>query len=609
MLHRLVKRQLKKLDLDQATLPTIEIWQQFLERVSQTYTESERDKYLLERSLTISSQEMRDLYENLRQSSETRLAQERDKLQAVVSAVGDGLCALDQAGRLLFINPAGQQLLGWPELELMGRPLLDMIEACGRDKSSTPTNWLYQIIGAGQPYRNEDGRFKRKDGVVFPTSYILNPIMNKGGLAGSVLVFRDITERKQIELELQKYREHLEEQVAERTTELTTANDQLQQEIAERKLVEEALRESEARKGAILESALDCIIAIDHAGRIVDFNPAAEQIFGYSRDEVLNREMADLIVPPALREQHRQGLARFLATGQSHLLERRIEISALRADGTEFPIELAITPIFSGGLPIFTGFIRDITERKRAEEALAQAHAQALEANRFKTQLLANVSHDLRTPLGAILGYTEILREGIYGPLTDQQSRAVLQITRSTDQLLNFVNNLLNQAQIEVGRLTINISRFELVELVEDVQSMLGGSARASGLELKSDIAPDVPVALYGDPYWLRQILINLVGNAIKFTGKGKVVITIYRPDGDHWALQVSDTGPGIPIEAQAYIFEPFRQVDGTATRGHSGSGLGLSIVKQLTNLMDGQITLESQVGCGSTFTVILPIL
>jgi PAS domain S-box-containing protein len=479
VLHRLAKRQLKNLKLDPETPPSLEVWQQFLERVSQTYLEAERDKYLLERSLTISSREMQDLYENLRRSSETQLAQERDKLQAVVSAVGDGLCALDQAGQLIFINPAGEQLLGWPEAELIGRSLLDLIEALEPDKPATATAGLYHLISAGQPYRHEDSAFKRKDGTVFPTSYVLNPIMNEGILAGSVLVFRDITRRKQTELELEQYREQLEEQVAKRTVELTAANDQLQQEIA---------------------------------------------------------------------------------------------------------------------------------ERKRTEAALAQAHEQALEANRLKTQLLANVSHDLRTPLGAILGYSEMLEEGMYGPLTDRQLNAVLEIVDSTDQLLNFVNNLLSQAQIEVGRLTLNQVGFEPARLLEEVQSMFGSSAKAKGLVLTGDIASDVPSILSGDPYWLRQILVNLVGNAVKFTQAGSVAIHIGRPDPGHWALRVSDTGDGIPAEAQTYIFEPFRQVDGTATRNHAGSGLGLSIVKQLTHLMGGELILESQLGQGSTFTIVLDL-
>jgi len=259
---------------------------------------------------------------------------------------------------------------------------------------------------------------------------------------------------------------------------------------------------------------------------------------------------------------------------------------------------------------IIYGVVGDITERKQAEEAVARARDQALEASRFKTQLLANVSHDLRTPIGGILGYTEMLQAGVYGALTDDQQDAISEIVDSTRQLLDFINNLLNQARIEAGRIDIRYTTFVPKELINNAQSMLGVLAQTKGLKLTSKIAPDVPSFLEGDPHWLNQILANLVSNAIKFTEQGTVHIHIYRPDQTHWALAVSDTGPGIPAEAQTYIFEPFRQVDSTMTRQHTtGSGLGLSIVKQLVILMGGHITVTSEPGQGSTFTVLLPLI
>jgi len=250
-----------------------------------------------------------------------------------------------------------------------------------------------------------------------------------------------------------------------------------------------------------------------------------------------------------------------------------------------------------------------IIELKRAEESLAQAHDQALEASRLKSQLLANISHVLRTPLGSILGYTEMLQAGVYEPLTGQQQEAITEIIESAEQLLNFINNLLSQAQIETGKVVLNAVSFAPAELLDAIQSTSRALARTKGLELTSAIAPDMPAALSGDPYWLRQIIINLVSNAIKFTDRGAVGVHIYRADDVHWAIQVTDTGCGIPAEAQTYIFDSFRQVDETAIRKqHTGSGLGLSIVKQLTDLMGGQITLTSQEGQGSTFTVLLPL-
>ncbi|MFQ5577855.1 MAG: sensor histidine kinase, partial [Anaerolineae bacterium] len=262
----------------------------------------------------------------------------------------------------------------------------------------------------------------------------------------------------------------------------------------------------------------------------------------------------------------------------------------------------------AGQITHFLSVQEDSTRLKETAAKLAQARDRALEASRLKTRLLANVSHDLRTPLNAILGYTEMLQEGVYGPLSDSQRAAASEIIDSTGQLLNFVNNLLDQSRIESGRVTLNLVPFAPADLLADVQAVSGVLAAARGLELRSDIASGVPKTIAGDPYWLRQIVVNLVSNAIKFTDEGSAHIHIFRSRPGQWGIQVSDTGCGIPPEAQTRIFDPFWQVNGTATRGHAGSGLGLSIVKQLTAMMGGEITVRSQVGGGSTFTLLLPL-
>ena len=251
----------------------------------------------------------------------------------------------------------------------------------------------------------------------------------------------------------------------------------------------------------------------------------------------------------------------------------------------------------------------EIAQRKRAEEALTQAHVQALEASRLKSRLLANVSHDLRSPLGSILGFTEMLQEGVYGPLSKRQHTIMTEIADSTEELLNFINNLLGQARIESGKVILNIKPFAPDDLLEAISSATKVVAQSRGLKLIGEVAPDTPITLSGDLYWLRQIVVNLVGNAVKFTDQGTVKVRVYQADENHWALQVSDTGRGIPAESQFYIFDPFRQADETVTSEYqTGSGLGLSIVKQLTALMGGEVTLTSKVGQGSTFTVLLPL-
>ncbi|GEM_PF-850374 len=263
----------------------------------------------------------------------------------------------------------------------------------------------------------------------------------------------------------------------------------------------------------------------------------------------------------------------------------------------------------SGQIAIALENARLFAERKQAEEKLIVARDQALESSRLKSELLANVSHELRTPLNAALGYAEMLHEGLYGPLTDDLNEAITKIIDNSKYLLGIVNQLLDQAKLDSGKLKPKISSFASNDLINSVKSKMNALAKAKDLALTTEISADVPVMLQGDPARLQQVLVNLVGNAIKFTEKGTVKIIFYLPDSTHWAMQVSDTGVGIPLEAQSFVFEPFRQVDGSVTREYGGTGLGLSIVKRLTHLMEGEIILQSELGQGSIFTVLLPLM
>ncbi len=255
-----------------------------------------------------------------------------------------------------------------------------------------------------------------------------------------------------------------------------------------------------------------------------------------------------------------------------------------------------------------TDLTAEITKRRETEEALITTRDEALAASRFKSELLAKVSHELRTPMGAILGFTEMLQVGVYGPVSSQQAEVAAKIIDSTNYLTSLVNQLLDQSRFEAHQLSLDVSRLSPSVIVEDTVAKLGLLAEQKGLTLVMDIAADVPVELSGDPVRVQQILVNLVSNAIKFTESGQVAIRIFCPTEAHWAMQVADTGPGIPFDAQERIFEPFGQVDGSITRKHGGTGLGLAIVKQLTQLMAGQIGLESRPGQGSAFTVTLPL-
>ena len=249
-----------------------------------------------------------------------------------------------------------------------------------------------------------------------------------------------------------------------------------------------------------------------------------------------------------------------------------------------------------------------LVERQRTEQRLAIARDQALEASRFKGQLLAKVSHELRTPLGVILGYTELLQDDAFGPLSSRQKQITTEVIGSAEYLTTLVSELLDEAQFEVRTAQLHPEPFSPGNLLQRAKNNMAVLAQRKGLTFSTTLAPDLPEQLWGDQQRLLQIVINLVGNALKFTKTGAVQLSFLQPSQDCWAIEVKDTGVGIPQEAQAYIFEPFRQVDGSLTREHGGTGLGLSIVKQLTDLMKGRIILVSEVGHGSTFTVLLPL-
>lgn len=253
-----------------------------------------------------------------------------------------------------------------------------------------------------------------------------------------------------------------------------------------------------------------------------------------------------------------------------------------------------------------------------ANAQLANANERLRELDKLKSRFLSMVSHELRTPLSAIQGFAEILLAEIYGPVTPGQRNALDRITNNAIRLLNLVSDLLDRARIEAGQLEIHPHPFSPFELVQDVYSTLGVIAESKGLMLVAEVDPDLPSQILGDEARLRQVLVNLVNNALKFTQAGAVTIKLARYDGaidgnpvitPHWSMAVTDTGPGIAPEHQEAIFRPFRRVDDSSTRREIGAGLGLSIVKDLVELMNGNITLISEVGRGSTFTIILPLL
>jgi PAS domain S-box-containing protein len=359
-------------------------------------------------------------------------------------------------------------------------------------------------------------------------------------------------------------------------------------QFVERRRADVALRRSEARNRVVLESALDCVIAMDHQGRVLEFNPAAVETFGWTRAEALGRPLADLIIPTELREAHQEGLARCLSGKSGRLLGQRVELEGMRKDGSRLPVEIAVAAIHVEDPPVFTAYIRDITERHAME--------------RLKDELVSTVSHELRTPLASLRGFVELLLTREYPREEQHKFLRILdcEILRLTQLISDF---------LDVQRLEAGIGRCKLE--VQDVRPVLrstlevasgGGSAHEFEVDL-----PETPLFASIDGERLRQALINLLGNAVKFSPDGGTVVLRAAAENGSVVIAVRDTGIGMSPETLDKLFSKFFRADDAATRQIQGTGLGLALVKEIVNEHGGKVRVESEHGKGSTFFIELP--
>lgn len=364
---------------------------------------------------------------------------------------------------------------------------------------------------------------------------------------------------------------------------------------------------AQQRLAGILTISEDAIIAADAEHRITLFNQGAERIFQYRAEEVLGQPLA-ILLPERMRERHTELLKGFLAAGQTPKQGPQGRVWGRRKDGTEFPAEISASQVVVGSRVTITVILRDITERERFEAALAQARDQALEASRIKSAFLANMSHEIRTPMNGIIGMIELLMDT---PLSDVQREYAQVIYDSAQSLLTLINDILDFSKIEAKKMHLEIIEFDPLALVEGVAELLAAKAREKGLSLMTYVDPQVPSILRGDPVRLRQVLLNLGDNAIKFTETGEVVIEAklseWRDGAAIVHFSVRDTGIGIEADLLDDLFEPFIQADGSTTRRFGGTGLGLSISKRLVEMMGGEIGVESKPGEGSLFWFNVP--
>ncbi|MBF0189082.1 MAG: PAS domain S-box protein [Magnetococcales bacterium] len=381
-------------------------------------------------------------------------------------------------------------------------------------------------------------------------------------------------------------------------------------DVTEQKKIEETLRERDERIRAIVDSAVEGIIVADEEGMIELFNPGAEKIFGYERESMLGRNI-NLLMPPPHNDEHHTYISSFIDTGSPEIMGGGREVEGVRQNGKRVPISLSLSAFRLRSGRRFTAVVRDITERKRYERELKLAKETAEKASRAKSEFLSGMSHELRTPMNAILGFSQLLESDPDEPLSEAQLDSVQEIRSAGDHLLELINEILDLAKIEAGRLHLNVEDVALGEVLDESLNLMEGMARTRGIqiEMANRLTNCNACLVEADRVRLKQVVLNLLSNAIKYNRENGSVRMACTAVGDGFIrLDISDTGHGIASERINEVFEPFHRLE---AEGGSveGTGIGLVITRQLIEHMGGKIGLESVEGEGSTFWVTLKLI
>lgn len=361
-----------------------------------------------------------------------------------------------------------------------------------------------------------------------------------------------------------------------------------------------------SRLNAVVTSALDAVVVINRNAQILEFNSAAEQIFGYSKAEAVGGDLAEMIIPDQFRQAHRNGMQRYLDTGEKKVVGKgRLQLEAKRKSGDTFPVELSISSAESHEGEVFVAFLRDISDRVSDEEELKQARDDALIGEKAKAELLAVMSHEMRTPLNGMLGTLELMHDT---HLSERQVQYLDIIDTSGKMLLHHVNDVLDISRLDSGKFETDLKKFDLTELMTQICESQRPNAAAKGNKLTTDFNSLKGQVVIGDDIRLRQVLLNILGNSIKFTRDGQISIEMERKDDEVVEIRVSDTGIGIHGSDLKRIFEDFVTLDSSYGRSEAGTGLGLGITKRMIEAMGGSIGVESVKGEGSLFWVRLSL-
>ncbi len=567
--------------------------------------------------LRVSAKEERiglDVSEHSLEQLNARIENDEALVNAVVQNLTDGIVTIDNNGQIQSLNPAAENQFGYWDGEIIDQSVTRIVRF--PQETVNLDYFKKYFLAKGKEFQeisHDEAEGVRKDGSVFPIE-ITASRMNLDGHPLLIYILRDITERNRAKEELEKHQNHLEKLV---------------KELNEKT---EELQERETHIKAILDNAMDGIITIDEHGIVQSFNLAAENVFGYSIKEVIGKNINQLMPEPD-KSKHDEYMNRYLSGGEPQILGIAREVIAKRKDGSTFPMELSVSQMYQGDSSLFIGIVRDIEERtrmrkeleqfsadlertnkslqkeilehKKAEEDLVVAKMTAEKANAAKSIFLANMSHEIRTPMNAVFGYSQILKrdKGLNG----EQKKSVENIISSGQHLLELINDILDISKIEAGRIRLNSTDFSLNNLMSDLSVIFKLRCDEKKISWNINRSDNGSNWVKGDAGKIKQILINLLGNAVKFTESGEITLNVKKGKRDIFIFEVIDTGPGIPPEALENIFEPFRQSEQGIKKG--GTGLGLAISEKQAELMDGKLTVISEVNKGSQFTLNLPLL
>ncbi len=488
---------------------------------------------------------------NLKVLRDTRLVEAR--FRGLLESTPDAIVMVNVTGHIVLVNSQAEKVFGYQRAELIGQPVERLLPQRFRSmhlahRGSFFTQPRTRTMGVGLELYG-----LRSNGEEFPVEISLSPIDTEEGTMVMSAV-RDITDRKKAE---QKFR-------------------------------------------GLLESAPDAMVIASRDGRIELINSQTERLFGYRREELLGQPI-EILVPLRFRHKHPGYRAGFFAQPRARAMGAGLELNGLRKDGTEFPVEISLSPLETEEGLFVSSAIRDVTERKRFEQTLQQA-------NRMKSEFLANMSHELRTPLNGIIGLSEFLHDEKPGKLNDKQREYLNDILGSGRHLLRLINDLLDLSKVEAGKMELFPEPFSLAKVIDEVCVVVSPLTEKKNITIRKNVAADTGNIML-DQQKLKQVLYNLLSNAVKFSNNNETVEIDAGLKGEDWLyIRVKDNGIGINPGDLGKLFVEFQQLDSGSARRYEGTGLGLALTKKLVEFQKGSITVDSTMNRGSTFTVMLPI-